>query len=363
MRVAVLGIGEMGKSVIQHLTDCEIDRIIAFDISSNVLDSVRKTGNISVSSNLDTVLADDKVKLVFVTASNDAHKDLVRKSIRAGKSIMCEKPIATTLPDAYEMVNAAEEGKTFLQIGFEARYSKLYTKVKEWIDASLLGRIVNIHCSYVVSEFCGRDSWRVKKDSGGSMVGEKLSHYIDLPRWWVGSDIRDVYAVCAPNVVPYFEVHDNYNITCTHHDGTISHINFMMGPASTFNGDPLRNTVSQQRNDGHELRYIVVGTKGAAQADVFNRAIKRWEFGECKNGFTCNLVEETTWPSEEDHFYFHNTTDQTKDIVHRVSRGLPPKTTIRDAFETMKVCFAVDKSVNEGKIIRIDSLNSKFNEE
>ena len=39
------------------------------------------------------------------------------------------------------------------------------------------------------------------------MFGEKLSHYVDLPRWWIGSPVVEVYATCAPNIVPYMEVH------------------------------------------------------------------------------------------------------------------------------------------------------------
>jgi len=42
------------------------------------------------------------------------------------------------------------------------------------------------------------------------MFGEKLSHYVDLPRWWVGSPVTEVHSVCAPNLVPYYEVRDNY---------------------------------------------------------------------------------------------------------------------------------------------------------
>jgi hypothetical protein len=68
------------------------------------------------------------------------------------------------------------------------------------------------------------------------------------------------------------------------------------------------------------------------------------------SSFKSDLVEKLTWSEEEDHFYFHNTTDQTKDIVRRVANGLSPKTSARDALETMKLCFAAEKSAISGKI-------------
>ena len=96
---------------------------------------------------------------------------------------MCEKPMATTLDDAREMVEFSEKTKAFLQIGFELRYSKLYTKIKEWIQAGFLGDVINTQCTYISCEFIGKESWRIKKAASGGMFGEKLSHYVDLPRW------------------------------------------------------------------------------------------------------------------------------------------------------------------------------------
>lgn len=181
------------------------------------------------------------------------------------------------------------------------------------------------------------------------MFGEKLSHYVDLPRWWIGADVADVSSMCAPNVIPYYEVRDNYYTTYRFTNGAVSQLTFMMAPGATFRGDPLQDVVSQQQGDGHALRYLVVGTKGAVETDVFYRTIKRWEFGDSPECFTSDWVETLTWDPAEDHRYFHNTQDQTHDIVHRVKEDLPPKTSARDAYETMKLCFAAELSADRGE--------------
>jgi len=215
MKVAVLGAGAMGGTVIEHLQKCDrVGEITAYDIRAERVAQLRKQYGVKAVTNLKEILADAEIPLVFITASNDAHKDLTLQSIEAGKSVMCEKPMANTLADSRAMVKAAEKKGSFFQIGFELRYSKLYTKVKDWIDAGLLGEVVNSHCYYICSEFIGKGSWRNKKSTGGSMFGEKLSHYVDLPRWWVGTSVpvKDVYAVCSPNVIPYYEVRDNYHV-------------------------------------------------------------------------------------------------------------------------------------------------------
>ena len=357
IRAAVLGAGGMGETVISHLKSCpEVDAIIAYDLDpARVRDKVRRF-SIRGASDLGEILADPATALVCVTASNDAHKDLTLRSIEAGKAVLCEKPMANTLGDSLEMVEAAERKGTFFQIGFELRYSRLYTTVMEWIEAGLLGRIVNVSCRYVCSEFHHKGSWRNVKATNSSMFGEKLSHYVDLPRWWIGSEVVEVYSACAPNVIPYYEVRDNYHTVCRFADGAVSQLTFLMAPAATFDGDPLQNVIDQQKGDGHELRYLVQGTKGVAETDVFNRTIKRWEFGDSPECMTSRWVEALTWPGEEDGRYFHNTLDQTHDVVRRVRQGLPPRTSARDSYETMRVCFAAELSADTGKPVRLDAL-------
>ncbi|OHB57809.1 MAG: hypothetical protein A2Y12_17280 [Planctomycetes bacterium GWF2_42_9] len=358
MKVAVLGAGEMGKTVIDHLTKSPyVNEIVAYDINKKQLENLSCPKILRTTTDLNNIISDNEIKLAFITSSNNAHKELTLACLNAGKAAMCEKPIANTVSDAEEIVSTAERNRSFLQIGFELRYSKLYTKVKEWIDTGLLGQIVNTHCFYVCSEFFGKKSWRIKKSLAGGMFLEKLCHYVDLPRWWIGDEVVDVFSACAPNVIDYFEIRDNYNTICKYRKGAVSQLSFMMAPAASFEGDPLRNYIDQQHGDGHCLQYFIYGTKGAAETDVFGRSIKRWQFSDSEKGMKSKLAEQLKWPAEEDHFYFHNTTDQTLDIVERVHKGLPPRTPAKDALESMRLSYAAELAGETGRIVRIDEIN------
>jgi predicted dehydrogenase len=359
IEVAVLGAGNMGENVILHLADSPlVSGISVFDRHPDRMNLLKQRHSVKPTETLDEVLQDPKIKLVFVTASNNSHKDLSIAALEAGKAVMCEKPMATTLEDARAMVEAADRTNGFLQIGFELRYSHLYTTVKDWIDQGLLGRVLNTHCMYTSSAWGRHDVWRAASGTSGGMFGEKLSHYVDLTRWWVDDTVEEVYAVCAPNIIPYYEVHDNYHCTYRFKSGAISHLTFMMGPAATFKGDPLQNAVSQQSGDGHVLRYMIYGEKGAAETDVFPRTIKRWQFGENDYGQTSEWVQSETWNPERDFAYFHNTHDQALDIVRRVTEGLPPKTSPADALETTCLCFAAELSATLKRPVRLDEIES-----
>ncbi len=353
INVAILGAGGLGETVIKHLRDCpQAGRIVAYDIRKERLEELKKLHNVDVSADLNQVLADPTIRVVFITSSNDSHKALTIAALEAGKAVMCEKPMATTLADAEEMVNAAEHTKGFLQIGFELRYSKLYTKVKDWIDEGLLGQVVNTHCLYCSSVYT-KDAWR-NKLSAGDTFPERLSHYVDLTRWWIGSEVSEVYSACSPNVVPYTEVRDNYHTTYRFKNGAVSHISYYMNYPAMFRGDPLADSVTDlQLGDGHKLRYIIVGTKGAAETDVFYRHIKRWQFSDTPERMVSDWVENLTWNYKEDQIHYHNTHDQTLDIVRRVAEGLPPKTSARDALQTMRLCFAAIESADEKRSVSL----------
>ena len=357
LKAGVLGAGGMGRTVIKHLQGVpEVSGIVAYDIMPDNVRRAETECGVPGTLDLDSILKDPAIRLVFITASNHAHRDLTLKAIAAGKAVMCEKPMANTLADAREMVEAAEKAGTFFQVGFELRYSKLYAKIKEWIDAGRLGQVVSTHCLYGSSAYA-KGAWRNTIKEGGATFGERISHYVDVTRWWIGAPVKEVYSACAPNVVPYTEVRDNYHTTYRFMNGSVGHVSYFMNFPATFLGDPLASNITDlQLGDGHELRYLIVGTRGAAETDVFQRKIKRWEFTDAPDRMLSKWTDTLTWKTEEDHFYYHNTTDQTRDIVRRVLAGKPPMTPARDAYETMQLCFAAEQSADTGRIVTIGDL-------
>ena len=366
MDIAIIGIGGMGRSVIQHLLEADCaSRLIACDRNGDAFGDPRfselsKDARVVSTTNLSDVLDDPSVGLAFITTTNAAHAPLATACLEAGMAVMCEKPIATTIDDARQLVELADRTNGFLQIGFELRYSTLYSTVKNWIDAGLLGEVRNTHCTYTCSAR-ERGEWRDDPDLGGSMFGEKLSHYVDLPRWWIGSPVTEVYSICSPNTTPDMGVRDNYHTSYRFESGAVSHLSFQLGMAAAFDGDPLQNAVSQQLDDGHELRFLVVGDRGAAATDVFRRTIRRWAFEPGETKMISRLVEQDTWEADDDHRYFHNTRDQTLDVVRRVREGLPPSLAPADALQTMELCFAAEQSADTQRPTFLDPHASTLN--
>jgi predicted dehydrogenase len=357
INVAVLGIGGMGMTHVQAAKDSPwVNRIVGYEPTEGKARALGDKLGITATNDLSRILNDPEISLVYIAAPNEFHCELAVKSLRAGKAVLSEKPMGTTLDEARQMLQAEKESGGFLQIGLELRYSKIYQKAKEWINQGLIGTPVNSHCDYFCSEGHGKGSWRSESET--TLIAEKLVHYLDLPRWWFNEEVEDVYSVTAPNVVSYFKHPDNHQITSRFKSGAVSTLAFFMHTAETFNGDPLQDMLDQQWDDGHRLTYLIYGTRGAIETDVFRRRIRRWEFTDGVNNLQSKLVETISYPAKEDGQWIHNVYGQNIEVSRLVCGGLPPGTSASDSFETMKLVFASEMSEREKRIVKLSEVNT-----
>jgi len=353
--VAVLGLGGMGHTHVGAAKASKyVKNIYGYEPDAGRAALRGKELGVKATSDLDSILNNPEIKLVYIAAINPVHAELTIKSLRAGKAVMCEKPMAENLKDAKEMIKVQKETGNFLQIGFELHYSKIYMTAKEWIDKGLIGKVVNSHCRYYCSEFHSKNTWR--SNSKGTLIGEKLSHYIDLQRWFTGSPVKEVFSMTAPNVVDYFNHPDNHQISMRFKNGAISNLNFSMYIGESDHRDPLLEMLEKQSDDGHFLQYHIFGTKGAIETDVFRRRIRRWEFTDGPEHLVSKIVEKITYAKSEDNEWIHNTHGQNIRIAELVAKGPPPENPASDSFETMRAGFAAEISEREQRIVKLSEL-------
>ena len=355
MNVAVLGLGGMGGTHVGAAKKSPyVDKIYGYEPDPVRRETRAKELEI-IPATLEEILSDPEIRMVTIAASNDAHIPLAEAALRAGKAVLCEKPMGDTLEEAEYLIKVKQETNGWLQIGFELHYSKMYQKVKEWIEAGKIGDVANIACRYYCCEFHRKNSWR-SKNTGSFLIGEKLSHYLDLQRWFFSpvQKPETVYSLSAPKVVEYFNHRDNHQIMTKYSKGGIATLNFIMYNAETDHADPLLELLEKQSDDGHYLQYHICGTKGVIETDVFKRRIRRFEFSESEDGLENKIVEVIQFPKEEDQIYFHNTHGQNLRVFELVANGLPPEVPAEDALETMRLCFAAEESEDAGgKVINL----------
>ena len=107
----------------------------------------------------EALLADPEIDAVSICAANYAHAELSIQALNAGKHVLCEKPMATTLADCEAMVECAKKNGKFLMIGHNQRLAKAHMEAKRLIDEGLIGDIITFRTSFGHG---GPETWAIK---------------------------------------------------------------------------------------------------------------------------------------------------------------------------------------------------------
>lgn len=156
-------------------------------------------------SNYDEFL-NSGIDAIYVSSTNADHYEQVINAARAGKHILCDKPLSITSAQAAEMVKVCEENKVQLSVNYVYRFHPLIIKAKEIIDNQMLGKIVSLSLNFNIDAPPGSNFRFNKKLSGGGALRDLGTHMIDLLRFF-GGEILTVHGV-LDNIVYKSEVED-----------------------------------------------------------------------------------------------------------------------------------------------------------
>jgi predicted dehydrogenase len=132
---------------------------------------------------------------VVVCSENARHRPLVEMAAQAGVHVLCEKPLATTLEDAQAIVDVCREAGVILMTAFPMRFSAPLVEVKAQLDANALGRIYCFNSTNQGRMPVHERAWFVDKElAGGGAVMDHTVHLADILRWFLGSEVVEVYA-------------------------------------------------------------------------------------------------------------------------------------------------------------------------
>ena len=136
------------------------------------------------------LIEDPDVEAVVIASPDETHAELALLCIAAGKPVLCEKPLAPTAAEAFEVV-AAEmaHGRRLVRLGFMRRYDKGYLALKAAVDAGRVGEVLVVHCLHRGPQ--APEGWTSEMQFTNSAV-----HEFDVARWLLGEE------VVAATVVP-----------------------------------------------------------------------------------------------------------------------------------------------------------------
>ena len=191
LRIGLVGTGGIGRTHIERVnTRLQGGKIVACADPAGAFGlSVAEKFGIKGYENPHDMINDPEIDAIMCTTADPYHEEYVMASIKAGKYIFCEKPLAPKA-DACKRIVEAElaAGKKFVQVGFMRRYDTGYLQLKAAIESGKYGEPLLLHCAHRNPE--------VPADWDNSMAVENsMVHEIDVLRWLLGEDYATAQVV------------------------------------------------------------------------------------------------------------------------------------------------------------------------
>jgi predicted dehydrogenase len=215
--VAVIGSGSIAtyRHAPEYAMHPDVDILAFVDRVPERAEKLAKKYGAKALLKFEDALALKGVDAVSVCTPNAFHAPLTIAALKAGKHVLCEKPMATSNAEAKEMIAAAEKAGKFLMIGHNQRLAPLHIKAKQLITEGVIGKIVTFKTSF---SHPGPEGWSIEGATGwffdkkqafvGSM-GDLGVHKADLLRWLIGEEIVEVAAFVEHLEKPMGDVDDN----------------------------------------------------------------------------------------------------------------------------------------------------------
>ncbi|MCD1267015.1 Gfo/Idh/MocA family protein [Shinella sumterensis] len=200
MNVAMIGGGFMGKAHAMAYAAMPMffwpapaipHRKVVVDVTDGMAEEARRRyGFEEASSDWRAVVNRPDVDVVDICTPNNVHAEIAIAAAKAGKHIICEKPLARTVEEARAMHDAVKAAGVIHMVAFNYRRTPAVALAKTYIEEGRIGRILNFRGTYLQDWSADPDSplsWRFqKKIAGSGSVGDIATHVVDLAHYLVG---------------------------------------------------------------------------------------------------------------------------------------------------------------------------------
>ncbi len=311
----------------------------------------------SIETDWKALIARDDIDAVDICTPNDTHAEIAIAAAKAGKMILCEKPLSRNLKEGEAMVKAIEKAGVASTVWYNYRRLPAVTLAKQIVDSGKLGKIYHYRANFLQDWTISADLpqggtglWRMDVEAAGSGVtGDLLAHCIDTAMWLNGA-ITDVSAVTETFVKERMHQLTGKVQPVGIDDACIFHCHFANGSLGLFE--------STRYARGHKALYTfeINGADASIRWDLHD--LNRMEYFDHRDdsivrGWRSIIVTDGDQPYMNKWWvgglgigYEHSFVHQVADFLKSLEDGTPCSPTFKEALQTQKVCEAVIDSAN-----------------
>lgn len=229
IRFSIIGCGHIGRRHAGHIQGNSKARLkCVFDINSDKGELVARDYDAKCAQSIEDLLSTD-TDIVCVCTPSGHHKEHSIACLRAGKHVLVEKPMALSVSDAQDMVNASLTYDRELFVVKQNRYNPPIQRLKEEIEKGTLGEIFQVHvnCFWNRNEaYYTRSEWKGSKSLDGGVLWNQFSHFIDIAYYLFGGISGAQGIVANKNHGKMTEFEDSGTFNFQYKNGAIGSINF-----------------------------------------------------------------------------------------------------------------------------------------
>lgn len=273
------------------------------------------------------LLDSDNVDVVTVAVPDQLHKKISCDFLKAGKHVLCEKPLALTREDLREIIKTADETGSKFMVGQICRFTPAFEKAKEIIDSGILGELYFVESEYAHDYMKLVDNWRSDPLRHGVIGGG--CHAVDLLRWLAG-DPEEVFAYGTHRLLP----------TVSYDDATVAVMKF---------GENLMGKVfvSTGCKRDYTMRTCIYGTKGTLICD--NTSPTMTLFTTDSEGVVNEKPEIIDIQVNN-----HNAAKEFDVFADAILNDKKVITDAREGAKTVEVCLSIVESSKTGMPVKPD---------
>jgi predicted dehydrogenase len=319
-----------------------------------------KWGYESYTTDWHKVVEDENVDVVEICVPNNLHAEIAIAAAKAGKAIVCEKPLALNVPQAEQMVKAVEQARVPTLVSFNYRRVPAVTLAKLLIAEGRLGKIFHYRANFLQDWTISKEvpqggmaTWRLDvKAAGSGVTGDLLAHCIDTAMWHNGP-ITDVCAMTETFVkerrhaetgkVEPVGIDDACIFICHYDNGSLGNFEstrYARGHKAlyTFEINGENASIAWDLHDLHRLSYfdhrdesIIRGWRSIHVTDSDMPYMDKWWVPGLQIGY--------------EHTFVH----QAAEFLQNLAEGKSTSPDFREALATQYVCDAVLTSAKNKK--------------
>ena len=330
LNVGIIGVGRIGKvhtmSILNHIPQVRLKGFT--DQHENLArEWAKETGVEKVYRDYREMLADAEMDAVLICSSTDTHAEISIAAAEAGKHVFCEKPLDLRVEKVENILAAVKKAGVKLQVGFNRRFDHNFRKIKELMESGAIG---DLHILKITSRDPGPPPMEYLKSSGGLFMDMTI-HDFDMAGFLAGSEAEEVYAQAACLV-------DSKVAEVGDVDTAVITIKFKNGAICCIDN-------SRQAAYGYDQRAEAFGSKGKAETDNDYPTSVKWS------------TKDGVFGEKPLHFflerYMASFAEEIRQFTKAVIDGEPVPVTGEDFKNALKLGLAAQKSVNEGRPVKL----------